>query len=600
MKSKHSISKLALVLAIVLISSFVFNNITVHAVESVVEADYADPNSPRTQSDDRWYSTYAAGAGYKGQGVLMYLLERDGGTAVTGTTPVAFPCTPAMLNYDLKATPKYGGYATVTTWQNFLPSWAGEVATNQGGALIKSNGRSNVADVKAWLQLPYGDGTKGINMVQQIWGDAIATRFTHEEIILVVEPIIAIQYSECCNSKLTISEDDTLTQMLVELERFRTALRSFPNTAISNDLENWLSNYLDNEYFEHIPAGSKEDMCRSLYNEYSTGVFSMNFYQKLGDPLAGTANELINYYNSLSPSTDKYVGIKSFTNGDFYKSESGYKWYRNYAQRAAYVKTGSIVCANANMNLWPASQNPAFTHSQASILNDRYTTGMLAMLARTNDDGSSTQTTCNEPEQPAPHDPPNESTGTYTIIKTYRDRNSITNQLVHVDTTHRSNVHNQILIEDESEYTVVAWKIASQQNLSIQGPTWESSVPGHIQESGTDTGLVECDPTHKYLYVLLEKGNGTLNANYNLSQSQLTRHITINNPDNPTVNGTTMVNLSSLSFNWTIGAHTRTGCSGHRYYDGCHNSCPNNHSCGTRCFDNNTPLGVIFLLKIIY
>lgn len=93
MKSSTRISKLALVLAIVLISSFVFNSITVHAVESVVEADYADPNSPSTQSNNEWYSTYAAGAGYKGQGVLMYLLERDGGTAVTGTTPVAFPCS---------------------------------------------------------------------------------------------------------------------------------------------------------------------------------------------------------------------------------------------------------------------------------------------------------------------------------------------------------------------------------------------------------------------------------------------------------------------------------------------------------------------------
>ena len=93
MKSSTRISKMALVLAIVLISSFVFNNITVHAVESVVEADYADPNSPSTQSDNGWYSTYAAGAGYKGQGVLMYLLERNGGGPVAGTSPKAFPCS---------------------------------------------------------------------------------------------------------------------------------------------------------------------------------------------------------------------------------------------------------------------------------------------------------------------------------------------------------------------------------------------------------------------------------------------------------------------------------------------------------------------------
>lgn len=61
---------------------------------------------------------------------------------------------------------------------------------------MKNSTSSNVAAIKAWLKTPRGDGTNGIWMVQSIWGDAVATRFTNEEIVLVAEPIVAVQFSE--------------------------------------------------------------------------------------------------------------------------------------------------------------------------------------------------------------------------------------------------------------------------------------------------------------------------------------------------------------------------------------------------------------------
>ena len=587
--SKFKITIISLLIA-VMIAPILLEPLTAYAANVITEGDAADDGT-YTSSGDKWYATYATGCGYKGQGVLVYLLERNGGGAVAGTTPKAFPCHGNITSYELRAQDKYNRYPMVTTWESALPAWAGSVRDN--GGLIHSQNTSNVELIKAWLATNQTNGsgqatTNGIVMVSNIWGSAVAQRFANEEIILIIEPIIANQFARYqeITTLSSLNSNSSIYEMRNVLRAFQTNIANQSNTSMSSDLSFLITNkigQIDNLIAGRIPDSLEDGIRQSLLTDLDRLITGTNIYMPLGNPIAGTSKEVYKYYNELS--VPSYLVVWN-------KCQPGMNYFRKAANSCTVLKTGSVVCANANFTLYDGSFAIKKAHDLSTI--ETYSIGMMAMLAWHND--SSTQTTCDETVNNPyePHDPPNESTGTYTIIKTYRDRNSITNQLVHVDTTHRSNVHNQILIEDESEYTVVAWKIASQQNLSIQGPTWESSVPGHIQESGTDTALVECDPTHKYLYVLLEKGNGTLNVNYNLSQSQLTRHITINNPDNPTVNGTTMVNLSSLSFNWTIGAHTRTGCSGHRYYDGCHNSCPSNHSCGTNCFNNNTPLGVIF------
>lgn len=130
------------------------------------------------------------------------------------------------------------------------------------------------------------------------------------------------------------------------------------------------------------------------------------------------------------------------------------------------------------------------------------------MLAFTEDGG---QTTCNERLIPTPHEAPDESDGVYTIIKSYRTRNTETNTLTDDGTYPFNNVTNTIIIEneglDEGCYQVIAWKTSTENitNLANFSVTWESSVPGIIGEQGDTITQVELPPSHKYLYVLLEK-----------------------------------------------------------------------------------------------
>lgn len=80
---------LCLLLAL-LISLPMFSTLTASAASgTLVDADYTDGTYSKS-SDSKWYATYCPTAGYKGQGVLLYLLERDGGGAVAGTTPKAY------------------------------------------------------------------------------------------------------------------------------------------------------------------------------------------------------------------------------------------------------------------------------------------------------------------------------------------------------------------------------------------------------------------------------------------------------------------------------------------------------------------------------
>ena len=169
---------LCLLLAL-LISLPMFTTLTASAATTtVVEADSTDGTYAKT-SGGKWYATGSKDGGRKGQGVLLYLLERNGGGAVAGTTPKAFPCSGSMLGYELHAQDKYNRYPEVTHWEGAYVPWAAAPGMTNNGGFLKNSSTYNTAAIKAWLRTPYGEGTLGIRMVQDIWGDAVATRFTN-------------------------------------------------------------------------------------------------------------------------------------------------------------------------------------------------------------------------------------------------------------------------------------------------------------------------------------------------------------------------------------------------------------------------------------
>lgn len=190
-----------------------------------------------------------------------------------------------------------------------------------------------------------------------------------------------------------------------------------------------------------------------------------------------------------------------------------------------------------------------------------------------NEEISTAQSTCDEPLIPAPHPAPNESTGATTIIKSYRTRNTTTNTLTDDGTYTRSNLSNQIFIEDETNYQVIAWKTSTTLNSSINSLTWESSVPAVIGDQGTSSTSLTLPSSQKYLYVLLEKPNTPplATTNYTLPQSSITRHIYLSHPDAQL----TMPQIQSHTFTWYIPEHPEGTCGGHPYNFHCghsHNS----------------------------
>lgn len=176
------------------------------------------------------------------------------------------------------------------------------------------------------------------------------------------------------------------------------------------------------------------------------------------------------------------------------------------------------------------------------------------------------QTTCNEPEQPDPHKPPEESTGTFKIVKSYRTRNTDTGILTDKGNYIKEDSGPGITIEDESEYKLVAWKTSTTYDPDIMSTEWESKVPSVQKQSGTDPSSIEIKTPETTLYVLLEKPEGdpsdaTAVADFIISQSTITRKIKLSQPD-----GSGMTLLKDIGFKWQSPAHEHA-CS-HTYTTG--------------------------------
>lgn len=584
-KTKHihkSIQFILFTLVFSLCITFI-TPLTAHADEIITQVEAECSDGTVTSSGGKWYATYCPTAGYKGQGVLLYLLERDGGGAVAGTTPKAFACGETMESYELHAQDKYNRYPEVTTWEGTDPYWSGAVPNN--GGFIKDSITFNTTAIKSWLKTPYdGNSTQGIWMIKSIWGPDIATRFTNEEIILVAEPIVAVKFAQYCSETLKFEKGcDSEVEIRKKISRLFNSVNKLENTEFSPDLFDLLDEcigLLDDVIMGVYYGPIATDVVYDVIDKLNNLNGHINLYYPLGDTYAGTPKMVASYYASLSPEQH----ITGWTqDGNWKKSDSGQVYYRKLANAAAVIMQGSIICSNANFTLWNRTLKEARQiHPDSNI--QTYSIGMLAMLAFTSEDG---QTTADESLIPTEHPAPDESDGTTTIIKSYRTRNTTTNTLQDRGTYPRSNLTNKITIEDEDTYKVIAWKTSTQLNSSISSLTWESSVPGIIGDQGTSSTSLTLPASQKYLYVLLEKPDTPTLAttNYTLTQSSITRHIYLSQPDAQL----TMPQIQSHTFTWYIPAHPEGTCGGHPYNFHCGHS--HNSDCYTDELDctNTSP-----------
>lgn len=542
-KHKHKSVRDLLFTVALLLCTAIITPLTAHAgdIHVDVEGIYADEETDRAGGTSVYLGTYPKGCGYKGQGVLIYLLEYDGGGAVAGTTPKAFACNEIVETYELHAQDKYNRYPEVTTWETGKnPPWASRtsqnpVTSNNGGFLKNSSTSFNTQAIKDWLQTPYDvNSTQGIWLVQTLWEDAcpgITDRFTKEEVILVVEPIVAITFSQYYYKTFPYSMSTTnYKEMEANIRFIKDTLwdadgkDKLPNTTGSTNLKAFLGFYI-REFdtiesnitrFPGMNPGAQINSTMTLIGtditHYKLDRKGIRVYEPI-KTLAGTPKY-------LSAKFDQYVIITSAVNAALppslshmqrYMCYSGEAWFKRSANAASRVANPTRVCANANFTLWPIGRDVRIYHSTDNM--NTYAIGMLAMLAWHSDssDDYDRQSTCDENLIPTEHEAPDESDGGCVIIKTYREKvnDSVT---ANKGTYYRYNIYNEIEIENEIKegmdcYNVVEWRITnrlSSGDLNVYN--WAGSVPGTVREHGSAPGTVILKESegYKYLYVLLD------------------------------------------------------------------------------------------------
>lgn len=536
-KTIHNFNLRFFCILLVLILLSLIGSITVYAdTGTSVEAEHSDGSY--TSSGGKWYATYSRSGGYKGQGVLIYLLERDGGGAVAGTTPKAYACGSRMEGYELHAQDKYNRYPEVTHWEGTDPYWSTTVPNN--GGFMKNSTSSNVAAIKAWLKTPTSTvggsaSTRGIDMVETIWGPDIATRFTNEEIILVAEPIVAVQFSEYYNSLgLNFRDDMSASEAFMTLVNFKSRVNNLSSdTGVSNDLSQKLDesiNQMKNLVTGGLSASTARILQNSIVNSLGKIAMSINGYYPLGEVYAGTPKMVASYYAGLALDNSVFVPSSSTLR----KAESGRKYYRLSANAATYIPSTSTICSNAGFDLWPTGSNVRIYHPDGN-LNSK-SIGMLAMLAFTEDgEGDYTHTydtSCGSTPGKAPEYIPTPTTSSlsrsYTIIKAYRTSTSSTSSTstyINDGVYTREDTIGKILIEDEPTYTVVDWFTTSTPTATVglsDATRWnESKSHASIMEQGNSSlaSPITLPSAQKYLYVLLEcthPSSPPTDANYTL------------------------------------------------------------------------------------
>lgn len=316
----------------------------------------------------------------------------------------------------------------------------------------------------------------------------------------------------------------------------------------------------------------KEEMLQN--GTYSVGDGNSDYVVKkyLGDTaLKLYQDEPANIYLNLEV-VGWHNNYKHSNLGPVVASASGFATYNekhglgsNSVYRSFTNKRYQVSCMGDKdlEGLPPAPRNASGIISNADISS--YTYGLITIWgAEKNPDA---QSTCDEKQNGTPSKAPEESTGVYKIVKSYRIRNLDTNVLTDSGTYVKPDSSPNITIEDESIFKLVAWKTSTQFEPGIVSTKWESTVPAVHKQSGTTPTTIEMKAPETTLYLLLEKPENestpvTGQADFVMSQSTITRKIKLSYPDN---NGITI--MKDTLFKWVRPAH-KSSCSGHSYADG--------------------------------
>jgi len=360
-------------------------------------------------------------------GYLCYILEENGNNP--GLDAYAFKSNSEFT--DLPGAIWYvksrRGH-TVTGWKSDDP-----VAWN-----IKPFNRdksTNQAAIKAWMTQTNAAGAlNATQFVLDNWGESVALKFKQGEYILVVETLLHFQYS--------VPSEHGTPDYFTTLDGIHMIHEGGEEIIVMiNDLGRSMND----------AAVAIRDILNAKLDEMYAG----NGYVKVGSPVIGTTANCLDFY-------------------DMYIASSGPNWFKEYLNKIvpfAEMITPGGAGEKAGFTPWTGATSAQI--SDADI--DNHGLAMFVIKAI-----SEIQTTCEEPKQPSPHPAPDESDGTYTIVKNYRLK---TSQGTYEDKGcfYQDELAPSILIENESEYQVVGWKTSATVDKNINS-TQVANISGPISK----------------------------------------------------------------------------------------------------------------------
>lgn len=271
------------------------------------------------------------------------------------------------------------------------------------------------------------------------------SNFVADTEVLVLETIMNVQFSES-NGSLSPAE---------AADRDIESLGGRDDYLLATNIDYLGFSDLAMEYFDILNSGSMsaandasnfmqqlrtilKQYLISYYTENGTGDAQSRIYH--GSPVIGTVPNLLAYDQWNTTVFDSYLNNAAPNAEKIYFSEAGF---------TAYPGSGKMTDAEVQQY------------------------GVAMMIIHCKDEY---QTTCDEPKQPTPHQPPIESTGHTTIVKSYRTKNMATGELIDDGTFHQGDLGTQILIENETEYQVIDWKTSTTTNTSISSLSWDPCI----------------------------------------------------------------------------------------------------------------------------
>lgn len=512
--------------------SFLITPLTAHASGVDAIANNAATAFVNSMSDDKagGMAHIQNGVKFNRTGYLCYLLTKDG-VKVDAYPAVALK-SPGYIGIDGAV------WQCVSRADHTVSGWSGSVDSYWNQTPWAEGGSSNEPSIKSWLKAKTIEPSvpNAQVFVSDVWGNDAMLKFKADEYILVVETIMSLQFSSASGAAggSTLTSDQIASITSICIKEAEAWIGKISDSAVLAEIGAYGPGYgaanieAARAKLVEIYGVAAAEKAVSIVQEKikELGDVELGGRTYYGTPVIGTPANLLKYDIWNTTVFDSYLNNVAPHAEKIAKSEAGF---------TAYPGSGTI--SNKEVSDY----------------------GVAMMIVHCAD---LAQTTCDETQGDTPHNPPKESEGEVTIIKSYREKNPTTGTYIDKGTHHLNKLSPNITIEDEPTYKVVGWKTSTSGNTGISSLTWESDVPSIIGQTGTTATSVTLPATQKYLYVLLEKSGvvAPVTANYIIPQSTITRHITLNNPDAQL----SLPKLSSHTFQWKMPDVDITECLLHK------------------------------------